>query len=289
VKNSLLASLKNLPRDVKIGIAAKNITTDKTYFFHEHDVFGAASVIKIAVACTLFQEAEKGNLDPYKSIEILDDDIFDAGLGDCGVLKYFNRESGISLYNACFLMLALSDNTATNVVLRFVSQLKVNQFLADNNFEKTRLTAQRISNDLLGQSKNYLGNSTPSEMLYLLEGLCTNRFLTEKYSKAILQMMSLQQIDHKIPRMLPSLKNYSNKKAEIVEIASKTGEISPARINNDVAVITTKDKQKIVIVIFTAGIKDKDSDLYAACIDHESAKLMAGLALVLYNTLKREH
>lgn len=272
-------------RSAQVGIAAKNLSSGKSYFLNEHKLFGTASVIKICIALTLFKKVENGKIDINKLVFLQKDEIFDSGLGDCGVLKYFEKDSGISLYNACLLMLALSDNTATNLILRFVKRKDVNDFLARYGFLKTRLTVDKLSLDLLKKPKNFVGMTTPLELIKILEGIIKKSFISAKHSSTILQMMSVQQINHKIPRLLPSTKNYSNKYAEIDTIASKTGELSIAGITNDVAVITTTHGKKIIMVIFTKGIEDSRKGLKAACIDHASTRFIAQRALDIYNYL----
>ena len=275
-----------LPKNAKIGIAAKNLKTNKTFFLNENKEFGTASVIKIAIALTLFKKAEEGKLDLYNVQKLRQDEIFDAGLGDCGILKYFEPKSGISLYNTCLLMLALSDNTATNLVLRFVKKEEVNALLKKYNFKNTKLTVDKLSLKLIQEPTNYVGTSTPKEFMAILEGIISHRFLSAKHSEAILQMMSLQQINHKIPRILPTVKSYTDKQAEIKGIDSKTGELSVAKISNDVATINTKDNQKIIMAIFTQNIVDKNKGLKTASIDHASAQFIAATAYSLYNNLK---
>jgi beta-lactamase class A len=279
--------IQALPGNSKIGVAAVNLANEKQFLFRAEDVFGTASVIKIAIALTLFKKAEQGELDLYQTFLLEKEDLFDIGFDDCGVLKYFQPRTPMSLYNACVLMLAMSDNTATNFILRFVPSAEINSFLKKQGFKKTQITISRLAEVMLaGAENNYVGLSTPWESVEVLNGLVRNTFLTPEHSEMIIRMMTAQQINHKIPRLLPSIRNNVQKTATITRIASKSGEFSTVKIDNDVAIIYTNGAPPMIMAIYTMGIKENQEDRRVACIDSSSARFIGDLAFKVYTYLK---
>jgi beta-lactamase class A len=269
----------------KAGFAALNLSTGRLLQANEASTFGTASVIKIAIALALFRKAEKNEVDIHVPLEIASDDVFDVGLDDCGMLKFFTPGSRLSLFNACALMLSVSDNTATNFLLRAIPMDEVNSVLSELKFETTRLTLSHLSTRQLYEPGNTLGISTPGETLHLLKGIASHEFLAESNSVILLRMMSAQHMNSKIPRLLPSIRNVPADRAIVIDVFSKGGEISSSLINADAAVIKMRDGMTLLISIYTQGITDATHPWKTASSEHVSTKMIARLSLSLFREL----
>lgn len=279
--------LAALPATARVGIFARDLSSGREYEHHADDSFGTASVIKIAIALSLFASAEEGKIDLHKPVKLQNEDIFDIGYDDCGILKCFDG-TGITPFNACALMLSMSDNTATNLLVRLLTKERVNGHLQKWGYKETRLTIDRLATDIVYAPDNYVGVSTAREMGKLLEEIARPTHISATSAEAIQKMMIAQQINHKIPRLLPSIRTLFPPHASIEWVASKTGEISAAGISNDAAIIKTADGRLLLLAIFTIGIVDEDSNRRIACIDHRSARFMADASLVIYNELMKK-
>ena len=66
----------------------------------------------------------------------------------------------------------------------------------------------------------------------MLEGILHATYVNRTHADALIAMMTMQSINHKIPRLLPSIRTVFQDHASILRIASKSGEMSSAGIND---------------------------------------------------------
>lgn len=269
----------------KIGFSARNLANSKYLCANENSSFGTASVIKIAIALGMFRKAVEGSLDIYQARKVDSQDIFDVGLDDCGVLKFFAPDSTISAYNACALMLSVSDNTAANFLLRLMPIQEVNACLSELGLGNTRLTLGHLSTSQLYEPGNTLGISTPDDTVRLLQGIEEYNFLPKVEASMLLRMMSAQHMNMKIPRLLPSIRNVPSEAARVIDVYAKGGEISSSLINADAAVIKMRDDTTLLISIYSQGITDASHPWKTAACEHASTKIIARLALQVFEEL----
>src|SRR6266496_712041 len=112
--------------DGVMGVAIEDLTTGEHYFLHEDEVFAQASSIKIAVLADLYLQAQQGKLkltDPYtvQASDLVPDSDIMNGLTS-GVTR-------LTLRDLATMMVAVSDNAATNVLIDRVGMANVNAML----------------------------------------------------------------------------------------------------------------------------------------------------------------
>src|SRR5579859_7962552 len=109
--------------DGVMGVAIEDLTTGDHYFLHEDEVFAQASSIKITVLANLYLQAQQGKLkltDLYtvQSSDLVPDSDIMNGLTP-GITR-------ITLRDLATMMVAVSDNAATNVLIGRVGMQNVN-------------------------------------------------------------------------------------------------------------------------------------------------------------------
>src|SRR6266446_3947610 len=122
--------------DGVMGVAIVDLTDDHKYLLHANDIFPQASSIKICVLAELYRQAQQGKLkltDLYtvNAADLVQDSDIMAGLTP-GVTK-------ITLRDLATMMVAVSDNSATNVLIDRVGMDNVNAFLSAQGLRDTRL------------------------------------------------------------------------------------------------------------------------------------------------------
>ena len=122
--------------DGVMGVAIEDLTTGDHHFLHEDEVFAQASSIKIAVLANLYLQAQQGKLkltDLYtvQSSDLVPDSDIMNGLTP-GVTR-------ITLRDLATMMVAVSDNSATNVLIDRVGMQNVNAMLDSLGLTHTRL------------------------------------------------------------------------------------------------------------------------------------------------------
>jgi beta-lactamase class A len=157
-----------------------------------------------------------------------------------GVLAEFGDGETVSLRDAMVLMIVVSDNTATNLILDRIGADAVNGYLISQGFIATR-SMRKIRGDGTQlkpaegwsregekpENKRYgIGSSSPREMVRLLELLEQGRVVDPKVSRELLGVLERQQYKDGIGRNTGELR-----------VASKSGSLDALR--SDVGIVYT--------------------------------------------------
>ena len=158
--------------DGVMGVAIVDLTDGHKYLLHANDIFPQASSIKICVLAELYRQAQQGKLkltDLYtvNAADLVQDSDIMGGLTP-GVTQ-------ITLRDLATMMVAVSDNSATNVLIDRVGMDNVNAFLNAQGLRDTRLRRKMM--DLKAAAEGRENVSTPNEMLSLLQALYRGEIL----------------------------------------------------------------------------------------------------------------
>jgi beta-lactamase class A len=238
--------------DGVIGVAILDLTSGQKFLLHADDVFPQASSIKIAVLAELYHQAQQGKLkltDLYtmqQSDLVPDSDIM-GGLTP-GVTR-------ITLRDLATLMVAVSDNSATNVLIDRVGMQSVNALMDSLALPHTRLRRKMM--DLKAASEGRDNISTPREMMTLLESLYRGRVLRKDMTDDFFKMLSTHK-DSFIPRELP----------DGVKIANKPGELEAVR--NDSGIVFAPNRPYVICVMTTYLHRERDGEAAISKISAEA-------------------
>ena len=240
----LEASIHDVDRNLDgvMGVAIEDLTTAQTFFLQPDDTFAQASSIKIAVLAELYRQAQQGKLkltDLYtveKSDLVPDSDIMN------GLTPGTTR---ITLRDLATMMIAVSDNAATNVLIDRVGMDNVNALLDLHGLPHTRLRRKMM--DLRAATEGRENISTPSEMMTLLDALYRGKVLNKEMTGDFFTMLSTHK-ESWIPRDLPA----------DVKIANKPGELEAVR--NDSGVIFLENRPYILCVMTSYLRNERDGE-----------------------------
>jgi beta-lactamase class A len=234
----LEAKISDVDRNLDgvMGVAVLDLTDGHHYFLHANDVFAQASSIKICVLAELYRQVQQGKLklnDIYtvNAADLVPDSDIMGGLTP-GV-------SRITLRDLATMMVAVSDNSATNVLIDRVGMDNVNAFLDSLGLHQTRLRRKMM--DLKAASEGRENVSTPAEMMSLLEALYRGKVLNKELTEDFFKVLSTHK-DSWIPRNLP----------DDLKIANKPGALEGVR--NDSGVIFV-DKRPYVLCVMTSYLR----------------------------------
>lgn len=232
-KTTILNRLHQVPGDV--GFFYKDLTTGETLGLREDDMFEAASVIKLPVYAVIMKLAYEGKVDLSETLICHKED----KLPPCGALYFFTDEPKVDIKTLCGLMITLSDNTATNMLLRRFGIDFLNGEFKKIGLEKTHL--ERLLFDPESAKKGLENRIVPKEMGELLEKIFRHSYVSEETSAEMEALLLDQQINHKIPGYL----------RDEVRVAHKTGEDDG--ITNDVGIVYAK---KPFVIAFATNRTD---------------------------------
>ena len=231
----------------KVAIGIKNLTSGETYYHQADLVMPTASLIKLGIMTAAYRLSDQSEIKLNDMVLLQKED----KVPGSGILtSNFSEGASFPLKDAIRLMIAYSDNTATNLVLDHIGIRTVNTILTQMGFPNTRINAKVFKGSTTSiapeQTKKYgLGSTTAKETIDLLELIYSNKAATEKSCTAMIEHLKKCDDKDMIPRELTG---------KLKSIAHKIGAVSDARTD---AGILYFDGGPVVICVLTAENKDK--------------------------------
>jgi beta-lactamase class A len=235
-----LSVLENIRREMEelpghLGFYYKNLVTGTEFAIREDEIYGAASIIKFPLFLHILAECDKGNMSLDDRLVTEESD----KVPSCGALNMFTGAVETDIRTLCRLMICISDNTATNRLIRHFGFEALEKGFAEMGLEKTRI--RRLLFDASANAKGIRNAISPGELGRLLEKLYRGEFVSREVSDYALDVLTEQQINHKL----------GGKLGYDVVIAHKTGE--DTNLSNDIGIVYA---DKPFVVCFTGHQTD---------------------------------
>jgi beta-lactamase class A len=234
--------------DGVMGVAIEDLTSGQKFFLRDDEVFPQASSIKIAVLAELYHQAQlsaegaagKAKLSDLYTVNasdlVPDSDIME-GLTP-SVTRITNRDLAT-------MMVAVSDNSATNVLIDRVGTENVNVLMDSLGLTHTRLRRKMM--DVKAASEGRENVSTPREMMTLLEQIYRGKVLNKEMTEDFLKMLGTHKQSF-IPRDLP----------DGVRTANKPGELEAVR--TDSGIVFAQNRPYVICVMTTYLRNERDGE-----------------------------
>ena len=269
----------------KVSLYAHDLATGRTVAIDADQPVPTASVIKLGILYTALEQIRAGRAHFNDHLTLTKPD----QVPGSGVLLFFDTPMTLTLKDALTMMIAQSDNTATNLVIDHLGLKTIDDQLVALGLKNTWLykkVFQPASGPVPPDQPQFgLGKTTAQEMGSVMErfvtcDLAANSIGTpapptpvsasdQALCDAAIHMLKVQFFRNSIPRYLEKLDTTEGDSA----IANKTGALDHVR--NDVGAVTTK-QGVIVISEFTHDNADT-----SWTPDNEAEVLMAKLAKVI--------
>jgi len=219
------------------GISVKNLVTGEVLSIRGDEPYPSASLIKVAVLVAMLEEVRKGTMRLDERVSMIARD----RVGGSGVLQHMGSGLEPTAGDLAWLMITLSDNTATNLILDKINVRTVWERMEALGLPRTKIhskTFLRATSVAMDSSVKYgLGVTTPNETLRLFEMLHAGRAVSPALDSLAMAMLRANQDNAKLQRWLP----------EDVAFAHKTGDVDAAR--SDCGVIYGPDAPVAVCVM----------------------------------------
>ena len=228
--------LKEAPGSVSFYY--KSLTDGQEMAYRGDEKMYAASVIKTYIMAAAFAGMESGELDPNRVIEVKKADC----VPSCGAVAYMHEGLQVTLMDLIVLMIILSDNTATNIVIDLLGMETINRQIKALGYEDPWL--RRKMYDWEKARKGIQNLITARGVGRLLTDLYEGKTVSREASDRMIAILKDQQYDSKMPFYLRALDD-----APVV--AHKTGE--DTGITHDVGIVYA---EKPFVVCFCGNDTD---------------------------------
>ena len=234
--------------DGVLGVAIEDLASGHKLFLHEDEVFPQASTIKIALLAELYHQnqqstqgtpgkAKLSDLYTVQASDLVPDSDIMGGLTP-SVTKVTNGDLAT-------MMVAVSDNSATNVLIDRVGMDHVNTLMDSLALPHTRLRRKMMDLKAAGEGRENI--STPKEMLLLLEQIHRGKVLNKEMTDDFMKVLSTHK-ESWIARDLP----------EGLRVADKTGSLEGVR--NSCAVVFVPNRPYVICVMTTYLSRERDGE-----------------------------
>ncbi len=219
--------------DGVLGVAILDLSTGQRYLFHADEVLPTASSIKIAILAELYRQVQQGKLKFGDLYTLQQADL----VGGSGIAEALTPGvTRLTLRDVAALMISVSDNSATNIIIDRVGMENVNALVDSLGLTHVRLRRKMM--DLKAAAEGRENIATPRDMMTLLEDLYRGKVLNKTFTEDFFKLLSIHKESY-IPRELP----------EDLRVANKPGELEGVR--NDSGIVFTGNRPFVISVMTT--------------------------------------
>jgi D-alanyl-D-alanine carboxypeptidase (penicillin-binding protein 5/6) len=229
----------------RVAVAVKHLERGAEFAHQADTVMPTASLIKFPVMVAAYRLADAGQLDLNRMLTLRDED----KVPGSGILTgHFTAGTRITVRDAIRLMIAFSDNTATNLVLDQIGLKTTADVMEQLGLADTKIHAKVFRGDTSifpDRSKQFgLGSTTPRQMIQLLELLHQRKAASPGSCDQMLEHLLACEDKNKLLRELPPG----------TKVAHKTGSVNAVR--TDAGILMTPGGP-IAVCVMTAENDDQ--------------------------------
>ena len=211
------------PYEGTVGVSLQNLATGETLSIRGEEKFPSASLIKVSVLVALLDEVRRGTIRLDDPITMIARD----RVGGSGTLKHLHSGLGLTVEDAARLMIVISDNTATNLILDKVPMRAVWAKMDSLGLPATRIhskTFNRSTSVAMDSSVRYgLGVTTPDETVRLFALLHQGRAVSAEMDSLALEILGDNEDWNKIVRWLPAGARAAHKSGDVDQSRNDCG------------------------------------------------------------------
>lgn len=253
-----------------LGVTVLNLTSGERLDYNGTASYPPASTIKLPVLYEVFRGAREGRWDLADMLTLTPENTVEGS----GVLLDLTAGLKLSVRDVATLMIVVSDNTATNMLVDLVGVEGVNRSMAELGIEGVRMNRKIGINMQIP-----LGEATPAGMARLMELIARHEVLTQPDCLAMIDILKRQKHKELTNRYIAETDSEDDSPS--VRIASKSGWVRGTR--NDVALIWAP-RATYVLSMFSKGCKDRR--FYH---DNEAAIALARISQAVYEAWGKLH
>lgn len=225
--------------DGKMAVYADDLRGNVIAIYPD-EKFETASTVKTYILACLFDQAEKGNACLEDMIVFKPEHMVEGS----GVLCSLEPGLKLRVKDAATLMIIVSDNVATNMVIEYLGRDRINQCIRELGCKDTVL-----HNDIHFDRYRQLGTTTPRDYGGMFIRLAKRELISKKADEEMLSIFGKQHYNSMLTGAFPPyfLDSEDTGEEELISVASKSGSMNACR--NDGGIITTPYGSYVLVMM----------------------------------------
>ena len=169
--------VKVIQKHESINVMVKNITSDTIlYNYQENNVFVSASIIKVPIMLAILNYVLNSDikLDSYINID----------------------KDEYSIEELITWMITVSDNSSTNVLIKYLGFEKINKYFKEIGLKDTKLERYMLDEEAINKGKN--NYTSLNDMYKCFKYIINKEILTNEFCDLALSILYKQKINNQI-------------------------------------------------------------------------------------------
>lgn len=212
----------------------------ETWGHRESEQFPAASTVKIGIMVEIYRQLERGDLQLDQIHTLKDAEKTDGS----GVLRHLHEGLEVTIEDLLYLMMAISDNTATNLLINYGDKDDINATMLDIGMGSSRLNRPMLGR-LAREGDPPENLAAAKDYTRAIQAILNGDAASSKSCEAMVETLEKQQNSRRIGRFVPDEEGY--------RWGSKTGSLSG--VTNDVGFVSGPNGT-MVIAVFGCDLSD---------------------------------
>lgn len=225
-------ALAAAPAEVSVGVAVRDLRSGASFDLDDRRIFPAASTIKLVILVALARAVDEGRLRLADPAPVLTTQ----KVGGSGVLNWLQTGLELTLRDHAWLMIVISDNTASNVLIDAVGLPAVHGVQHSLGLKETSLNRRflgRLPDE--GTPENV---ATAGDLVSLLSAIANGTAASVDRTVWMLELLGDQQHRDRLPRRFPEGVTFVGKSGSLTGIAHDVGMLRGPGGEAAVAVLT---------------------------------------------------
>lgn len=247
----------------RISLTMEHLQTHESIAIRSQENFYPASTIKIPIMAEAFRQAELGNFKMHHTITVYPEDL----VGGSGILKSLSAPKEYSIEDLITLMIIVSDNTATNVLIELLGPDQITNYMQSLGLKNTTVYNKLM---IVPTERKGANATTTGDLSHLLTLMAEGKLVSQVASDRMIAIMKKQQHTERIPGQFPPKKQAKHSTIPRWQVAIKSGTVN--NICHDVGLIFLPE-QTWSLAIFTEGYPEPS----------EGSKVIAHLSRIIFD------
>jgi beta-lactamase class A len=253
----LAARLGAIPEGMRVAVAARHLESGSTLDHDADRTVTAASTIKTLILATVARALDAGTLALDTEIPVREE----WRIGGSGVLNWLHHGISLPLEDHAWLMIAISDNTASNALIETVGLTTVQETAGTLGVPSLHLGRRFYG--YLPKGETNVNSVTARGLTDLLTGIWRDEVASPERCAWMRKLHADQQHVDRLPRHLPDGVCY----------AGKTGTLDG--ISHDIGVISGPAGSVAISVLVESTVDKHDDDAFIGAIGEAVAEIVS--------------